>query len=563
VETTLKERLSAARKRKRPEPDDERDRCNLLVVSDNHLGEYIKEHARIDYLKRSAEIDRDFCNFLEYYAANRHSDVPWRLIINGDFVDFLTVTVMPSESAQESAPNLQLDEEERLYGLDSDEDKVVWKLHRILERHSMAFTYLADFVGKGNYLDLLPGNHDAEFFWPIAKEAFVDALVEIFFGTEDVVGQSETAFRSRISWHEWFLHLPGRLFIEHGNQYDDFSSFEYRLCPVLPFRAGDLTMPASHMAIHYFVNHMDGFRTHNKDNWTLIDFLRWMLEQGAGQIRFVLRSYVQLARRVIRYSKQIQKAEQFEVKSTHEKRLAEEAQRYDLDLEVAKKIDALRNSPIHGTTAGAYLTTSVDIWGYLLAYCVALVVVLALPGWLAKGVGLGIWVGAVIWREHVFSGLRKLLFGRAVTAVVAPKLTEAAGGLGKLLDVRYIVMGHTHKPMVKKVRNDPPCWYINSGSWLAPEEKERHHGGCRSPLTYATMTFDSAGEHQLWRWCQRDNQPEKYNARLGSEAEPAERTRYNPGRATAELEAQPTPKRSTKKTKTDTNTRPSLRKRRY
>ena len=69
---------------------------NILVISDIHLGEYSKEHERIDYIKHSYNLDRELCEFLEYYSNKRIEGKPWRLVINGDLVDFLAVTFRPS-----------------------------------------------------------------------------------------------------------------------------------------------------------------------------------------------------------------------------------------------------------------------------------------------------------------------------------------------------------------------------------------------------------------------------------------------------------------------------------
>ncbi|MCA9565114.1 MAG: hypothetical protein KC561_16565, partial [Myxococcales bacterium] len=106
----LKDRILAAREEsdaRRDEKSNHED-CNYLVVSDNHLGEFIKDHARIEYLKRTADLDRDFCNFLEYFGNHRRGGKPWRLVINGDMLDFLTVTVKPSERAQGEVSGLNL-----------------------------------------------------------------------------------------------------------------------------------------------------------------------------------------------------------------------------------------------------------------------------------------------------------------------------------------------------------------------------------------------------------------------------------------------------------------------
>ncbi len=512
---SLRERLEEARGR----IETERARagaqptCNLLVISDVHLGESIKEHARIDYLKRMADHDRDLCDFLDYYAQNPEGGKPWRLVINGDFLDFLTVTVKPSAHTQETQQALILDEEEQLYGLSAREERAQWKFERIVDRHQLLFTYLADFVGRGHYLDVLYGNHDAEFYWQPAKDALVEALVRIFFGTEQVVGNDETRFASRIRFHEWFYCEPGRFYIEHGNQYDDFSSFRYRLCPVLPFQSDDLAMPASHLAIRYFVNQIESFTTHNKDNWTLLDFGRWMANEGWSTARHVLAAYARLSRKALNYTRQLQEAEHFEVAATHKSRLEREAARYNLSPDVVAALDGLRHDPVHYTTGGTIQGSGLDQWGFGFTLLLLAIGACFLPTWYGKLIGLLVVAILVMGASTVLRWVRDRFLGGAVEPVIAPKLTEAGRKIAGILDVRYVLMGHSHKPLVEQVSDSPPCWYINSGSWLAGRQKERHDKGqCQSPLTYVVLRDGSPIQGALMRWCQRSNRPEVFKS---------------------------------------------------
>jgi UDP-2,3-diacylglucosamine pyrophosphatase LpxH len=505
--TSLRERLEAARTRQRragaarePGPA-----CNLLLLSDTHLGEFIKEHARIEFLKRAAEIDRDLCDFLDYYASRTVDGKPWRLIINGDFLDFLTVTVMPSARVGTKAS--ELDPEEEVYGLDTSEDKVVWKLERIVERHQVLFAYLADFVGRGNYVDMLYGNHDSEFFWPKAKAAFVRHLTNVFFGTEKIPGKTEEAFSSRIRWHEWFLYEPGRFYVEHGNQYDDFSSFEYRLAPVLPYKPTSVAMPASHQVIRYFVNRIRGFQTHNKDNWGLWDFLRWTFRQGRQALLLIISSYFDLTRRLIHYARTLKNADDHEVAAQHRERLADEAERYGLEVETLQRIDALHNGPIHNRLGSLLQAAAIDRWGLIVFYFVTFIIAVASSGWATKLTLLTGWALLLWGRRHVLRLIRHLFMGGEISTLVAPKLDRAAEQIAELLDVRYVAFGHSHRPVLRQIRDDPPCWYINTGCWLVSRQGDRPSLH-RSPLTFCRILDRSRPEATLFSWSWRGHKPE-------------------------------------------------------
>ena len=71
---------------------------------------------------------------------------------------------------------------------------------------------------------MLYGNHDAEFYWEVAQTAFNSELVHIYFGTEVVQGQTNPNFH--LAYGGTNGSTTNRfLYIEHGSQYDDFSSF--------------------------------------------------------------------------------------------------------------------------------------------------------------------------------------------------------------------------------------------------------------------------------------------------------------------------------------------------
>ncbi|MBN1947235.1 MAG: hypothetical protein JW797_16305 [Bradymonadales bacterium] len=496
--------------------------CNLLIVSDVHLGEYVKEHARIDYLKRTTELDRDFCEFLEYYADNRQDALPWRLVLNGDFLDLLTMTITPSESLQKRMPHLQLDEEEKRYGLDNEEEKAAWKIGRIAERHPILFTYLADFVGRGNWLDIVYGNHDIELFWPLAQQALVNQLVEIYFGTEAVAGQTEEEYTSRIRFHPWFIYQPGRFFIDHGNQYDDFTSFNHRLHPVMPFDPRGLAMPISHFAIRYFVNRFRGFRTHDKDTWTMWDFIKWMGQQNRQNYWFVIKSYFQLTRRILSYTLRTRQADHREIHQVHRQRLHQLAQQLDLEEDRLNTMDEMRRLPIHYTLGGTLQATAIDRWGLILLSMLLFLVAVLVPGSLFTIIGLVLLFLLVVFRKPALRFLRNRCLGGEVLPGAAVKLEEAAHSLARLWKVRYVIFGHSHRPLCQPVPGLTSSWYLNEGCWLVPELKERHEGGCRSPLTYCLLLDREVPHAKLLRWCQRNHRPEPFLAHLQAEVEPPE-----------------------------------------
>ena len=80
---------------------------------------------------------------------------------------------------------------------------------------------------------LIRGNHDVEFYWDSAREAFVDALID---RADDALPDAATrdAFRARIEFRHWFYYVENLLYVEHGHQYDETCSYSNVLVPLSP-----------------------------------------------------------------------------------------------------------------------------------------------------------------------------------------------------------------------------------------------------------------------------------------------------------------------------------------
>src|SRR6185295_10751047 len=131
---------------------------HLLAISDLHLGCDLRPGNR---LERPRPTDAPLASFLDYHATHREGGKPWRLILNGDIVDFVAITLVPKEVVP-----FEISPEERSLGLAPTEPKCVWKLRRTAERHPAVFDALARFIQKGNSVHIIRGNHDSEWRWP-------------------------------------------------------------------------------------------------------------------------------------------------------------------------------------------------------------------------------------------------------------------------------------------------------------------------------------------------------------------------------------------------------------
>src|SRR5207248_890382 len=109
---------------------------NILVISDLHLGEDVKPKPHsVGYLRHLARLEREIESFLDHYTRSRHDGRPWRLIINGDMVDFMSVCILPSGGEGVS-------EDERRFGLGAGPQQTRLKLEHVIERHPGVFRRL-------------------------------------------------------------------------------------------------------------------------------------------------------------------------------------------------------------------------------------------------------------------------------------------------------------------------------------------------------------------------------------------------------------------------------------
>src|ERR1043165_5655967 len=174
---------------------------NLLVLSDLHLGSDIGDALGGPPPARSRSVDDDLCALLDHYRVRRVDGEPWDLVINGDFIDFVGITLDPANVAVPTEPTA----EERAHGLGTAADHACVKLARVAHRHDRVFGALAGFVSAGHRLTIVPGNHDREFHWA-AVRSDLQALLFRALGTPH--GNDE-GFLERIQFSSWFFWVEG------------------------------------------------------------------------------------------------------------------------------------------------------------------------------------------------------------------------------------------------------------------------------------------------------------------------------------------------------------------
>jgi metallophosphoesterase superfamily enzyme len=173
----------------------------LVVISDLHMGS-----GSIDDFE--PEIEKHFIAFLEDWRANNDGT---ELVINGDLLDF--VQAQPYRGRE-----LRAESKDEI-PLCFTEDQSLQKLDAIYNEHKDSFQAIGSFLAHRteNRLVLLPGNHDADFYWPAVQQQFKKL----------VCGDDESVSQRLIYWLDSVYQpstFPG-VWIEHGHQHDPVSSF--------------------------------------------------------------------------------------------------------------------------------------------------------------------------------------------------------------------------------------------------------------------------------------------------------------------------------------------------
>jgi UDP-2,3-diacylglucosamine pyrophosphatase LpxH len=173
----------------------------LIVISDIHIGS-----GPLDDF--DAELEQALIAFLDRLAVDPE---PTELVINGDFLDFAQAEPWKGKDL----------ESETVEGvpLCFTEEQSLEKLRGIMVAHADAFKALGGFLSSDatHQLTILPGNHDADFFWRRVRETF----------TQHVTGNHQDAAQ-RLRFHLEQVYRPEQfscVWIEHGHQYDDSNRF--------------------------------------------------------------------------------------------------------------------------------------------------------------------------------------------------------------------------------------------------------------------------------------------------------------------------------------------------
>jgi hypothetical protein len=339
---------------------------------------------------------------------------PGRLVLNGDFFDFVKVTALPADPAElrDAAPTAA----ERRWGLGTGEARSAWKARRILDMNPGVAAALAALVARGHALVFLPGNHDAELKYPAVREA--------------IVRRVDPRGTGRVVFPAWFWFEPGRLYVEHGSQYDRENALPDLAAPA---DAGGVPMPFGIVSSRYFTNIVERRCGLPPSDMGPGGYFLWVFRShGLRAFAAIARYFVFAAICLLASGRAWRRVA--DRRGEHLAALKADALLCGMDLAAAVRIDALTADPImasyKNTLLRLYLpqvTATVALW------TAAVAIVLVAPGhwWLAPL--------PILASIAVLAASGRLYRGR-----IRERLEEAAASIAGILDVPCVVFGHDH-----------------------------------------------------------------------------------------------------------------------
>jgi UDP-2,3-diacylglucosamine pyrophosphatase LpxH len=452
---------------------------NLLVVSDLHLGCELKAGiVREGPAARRAELDRQLAGFIDWHAGHRTEGRPWRLILNGDIVDFVAITRTPAPG--EGTP-FSVSDEERELGLAPEEAKCVWKLRQVADAHGEVFDALARFLVKGNAIHIVRGNHDAEFHWPAVQAELRQLLLERAGARS---GSMRRRLEKAIEFHAWFYLEPGFFYAEHGNAHDRYSLQSGFFEPLAgKATSGEMALPLSSQVLRYFVNrYTKGEELDDADTWGVVEYLKWVFKMGnplqiaADYFMMVFRVTYPVLRQSLRLSRKVARA----AGRAMERKQGPDFASGPSDDALAEVRELLgrfvgaSEGQVRSLLAVASRPAEQSLFDSAqLFYLDRMLLSLVCLGLAVEGV----WLAPGPWWKLVAFAATGILFA-VLNAVLArqrktdahPLLLQAARRVAEIFDVRYVAMGHSHRATSEPVGTT--ARYFNTGSWTNARQSE-------------------------------------------------------------------------------------------
>ncbi|MET0343848.1 MAG: metallophosphoesterase [Polyangiales bacterium] len=462
------------------------DGYDYLLLSDVHLGSDIVPHVRpwaaTSWLLQDAEIDARLIALLDHYRDAHPPERRIRLIFVGDFLDLVGVSLTADHDRVRTPPT----REEERHGLGSASDHVVRKVEAIAARHPNVFRALHRFVDAGHQLVMVRGNHDIELHWRAAQRALRDAILAF------APAARRDAVARDIRICPWFYAVEGLLYAEHGHEFDAMCSYGDPLLPTCPRDSRRIRSTPFSVLLRHIARPTRGLSSAAYDYVGMGAYARLLRNLGvSGSVRIAVR-YARASRRLV--SDCFQRARESGERRVQRAQVA--LRRFAEDTGIAPaRLEALR---------ALYVAPAAHSLDFVTR---SLYLDRLLSGLVAGGLALS----AMLLIQHaglVSGGLCAIpiallggyaCIGRGSNTRPQESMQRGAEAIGALFETRWVLMGHTHRPLVASAGERTS--YVNLGCWGQddpPDERLAQHA---SPCTYFVIRREGdAFVGALLRW---------------------------------------------------------------
>lgn len=435
---------------------------DLYVVSDLHMGRGLNPATRRFHRLETFFYEADLRSFVRWACAEAKTrGRKFKLVLNGDVFDLLRIEL---EDVPLSHGSLAPGAAARLVG-------------EILAGHPQFVDGIAEVILEGHEVVQLPGNHDREVQWTQVQDVIRSAVVKrvVERGGAD---RADTA-GARLTFAPWFFYEAGRVWIEHGCQYDPENAYRFPLRSALPdseagMREAELDMPLGNFVQRYLYNHFGSITFIVPNAKAHVRYFKWLLLNSPATLLRVTLRHVPFGFRVVRRLAKAATTMKGEISRIHDRELETLAASSGLAGRLLA-IDALKVPGADAVNAVRALSSQLLKSTAILAG-LGFAFIFARTGGYAVADAVSAGVGAeTVLTVALDLILLALLAGGILWAVLrvprdhAPRpLRRAAQSIARLLDVPIVSFGHTHDEFVAPLeRTSGRAWYYNTGTWIA------------------------------------------------------------------------------------------------
>jgi UDP-2,3-diacylglucosamine pyrophosphatase LpxH len=437
--------------------------------------------------------DGEFCRMLEHLeSAYQHDPARLTLVLNGDVFDFLTVVKVP-EPSEARELGIKVSGAERRFGLNPTPSKSVYKLDQIIDGHPLFFRGLARFVAEGFCVHILRGNHDLELYFAEVCERLLERLAQ-FSG-----GPTIEEARQRITFHAWYYLEQGRLYIEHGNQYEASNSIRYPLRPVLPERRSRregeaiLDYPLGSYFVRYFYNSIHRINPHTPKVISFEQYLEFLRRHNVLDLLRIARDHYPFFARAVTPGPPAGTSGPSTENETRQEETFEALEKASDEYDFHRDLNRLKIHPLAASKAALakqmvkpILRRLAWLGGVSLATLYVWLLVFNLiqaTPWVAESVFAKaillvffalITAGGLFWlANHLARGVSRR------TDQTVEMCADRADKIARMTGVKLVLMGHTHIVDVREIA-DGQATYANSGTWTSVDNPwDRLHPDAR------------------------------------------------------------------------------------